>query len=81
MMAETSVGWLLLDAAVIAAEAQEKLPAGDEGAKDRAFYEGKKQAALYFARVVLPRVKFNAETLGREDSSPLDIPTDAFATV
>jgi hypothetical protein len=81
MMAETTVGWLLLDAAVIAMEAQAKLPAGAEGDKDRAFYEGKKQAAAYYARVVLPRVRFNAELLGREDTSPLDIPTDAFASV
>ncbi len=81
MMAETTVGWLLLDGARIAIEAAAKLPVGDEGAKDRAFYEGKKFAALYFARTVLPRVRFHAEQFGREDTSPLDIPTDAFATV
>jgi alkylation response protein AidB-like acyl-CoA dehydrogenase len=81
MMAETAVAWLLLDGARVALEAQAKLPAGDEGAKDRAFYEGKKFAALYFARTVLPRVKFNAEQLGREDTSPIDIGNEAFATV
>jgi hypothetical protein len=66
---------------VIALEAQAKLPAGDEGAKDRAFYEGKKHAAIYYARTVLPRVRFSAEVLGREDTSALDIPTEAFAAV
>jgi hypothetical protein len=81
MMSEATVAWLLLEGAVIAIDALAKLPAGDEGAKDRAFYEGKKHAALYYARTVLPRVKFNAEQLGREDTSPLDIPTDAFASV
>jgi hypothetical protein len=81
MMAETTVAWLLLDGARIALEALPKVPAGDEGEKDRAFYEGKKFAALYFARAVLPRVKFAAEQLGREDTSALDIPTEAFAAV
>jgi alkylation response protein AidB-like acyl-CoA dehydrogenase len=81
MMSETTVAWLLLEGAVIAVAAQDALPAGDESAKDRAFYEGKKHAAVYFARTVLPRVRFHAELLGREDTSPLDIPADAFATV
>jgi alkylation response protein AidB-like acyl-CoA dehydrogenase len=81
MMSETTVAWLLLQGAVIALEAMAKLPAGDEGAKERAFYEGKKHAAVYYARTVLPRVRFHAEVLGREDTSALDIPTDAFAAV
>jgi hypothetical protein len=81
MMAETTVAWLLLDAANIALTAQAALPAGDQGAADRAFYEGKKHAALYYARTVLPRVRFHADLLGREDTSPLDIPDAAFATV
>jgi alkylation response protein AidB-like acyl-CoA dehydrogenase len=81
MMAETTVAWLLLDGARIAMEAIEKLPEGEAGAKERAFYEGKKFAALYYARAVLPNVKFHAEQLGREDTSPLDIANEAFATV
>ncbi len=81
MMAETTVAWLLLDGARIALEKQAALPAGDAGAADRAFYEGKKHAALYYARTVLPRVRFHADLLGREDTSPLDIPDAAFATV
>jgi hypothetical protein len=81
MMAETTVAWLLLDGARIALEAIGTLPAGEAGAKERAFYEGKKFAALYYARAVLPNVKFHAEQLGREDTSPLDISNDGFATV
>ncbi len=49
--------------------------------QDRAFYAGKHQAAAYFARSVLPKVKLDAEIMGREDSSPLDISDEAFATV
>jgi alkylation response protein AidB-like acyl-CoA dehydrogenase len=81
MMSELAVGWLLLDGARIAHDAQAKLPEGDAGAKDRAFYEGKKHAARYFALNVLPAVKLKAEVLGREDSSALDIPDAAFATI
>lgn len=81
MMSEVAVGWLLLDGARIALEAQAGLPAGEAGAKERAFYEGKKHAAIYFARTVLPNVKHDAEILAREDTSALDIPAEAFATV
>jgi len=81
MMSELAVGWLLLDGARIALDAMEKLPKGEESAKERAFYEGKKHAALYFATNVLPHVKLGAEILGREDASPIEIPLEAFATV
>jgi hypothetical protein len=46
-----------------------------------AFYEGKKQAALYYARNVLPGVAMKGEQLAGEDKSPLQIPEEAFATV
>ena len=78
MMSETAVGWLLLDGARIALDAQAKLPAGH---KDIAFYEGKKQAALYFARNILPGVRDTANILAREDNSPMDIPSEAFASL
>jgi alkylation response protein AidB-like acyl-CoA dehydrogenase len=81
MMSELALGWLLLDAARIAHDAQAKLPAGDEGAKDRTFYEGKKAAAAYFAKNVLPGVVQKAEILGTEDRSALDISEEAFASV
>jgi alkylation response protein AidB-like acyl-CoA dehydrogenase len=76
MMSETTVGWLLLEAAVIADAAAAKLPADHP---DRAFYEGKKYAAQYFALNVLPGVAAKAQLIAREDRTALDIPIDAFA--
>jgi len=78
MMSETAVGWLLLEGAVVAHEAQAKL---DKSAKDWAFYEGKKQAALYFANNILPEVIAKSKILASGDKSPVEIPTEAFATV
>jgi hypothetical protein len=80
MMSVLSVGWLLLEGAVIAAEKEQALPKEGSG-PDRAFYQGKHHAATYFARHLLPEVRSNADVLGREDRSALDIPNDAFATV
>jgi alkylation response protein AidB-like acyl-CoA dehydrogenase len=78
MMAETTVGWLLLDAAVIAEAAAAGLPADHP---DRAFYDGKKFAALYFAHNVLPGVAAKAQMIAREDRTALDVPAAAFAPV
>jgi len=78
MMSETVVGWLLLDAAVRADAAAAKLP---EGHPDHAFYEGKKFAAQYFARNVMPEVMAKAQLLAREDRSSIEIPVAAFAPV
>lgn len=76
MMSETTVGWLLLEAAVIADAAAAALPAGHP---DHAFYEGKRFAALYFAYNVLPGVAAKAQMIAREDRTALDIPLAAFA--
>jgi alkylation response protein AidB-like acyl-CoA dehydrogenase len=76
MMAETTLGWLLLDAAVIAEAAAAKLPSDHP---DRPFYEGKRFAAQYFALNVLPGVVAKAQLIAREDRSALDIPANAFA--
>ncbi len=78
MMAELAVGWLLLEQAVIAREAASKL---DAGHPDRAFYEGKRHAALYFARNVLPGVAFKGKLLAAEDTSATDIAVESFATL
>jgi alkylation response protein AidB-like acyl-CoA dehydrogenase len=77
-MAELTVGWLLLEGAVIAHDALAKL---SEGQPDYAFYLGKCHAAVYFARNVLPDVVSKVEVLAREDRSALEIPEEAFATV
>ncbi|HEU0029642.1 MAG TPA: acyl-CoA dehydrogenase [Kofleriaceae bacterium] len=76
MMSETVVGWLLLEQAVIAEAALGKLAADHP---DRAFYEGKRYAAQYFAHNVLPTVATKAQMIAREDRSMLDIPVAAFA--
>ncbi|MBK8940736.1 MAG: acyl-CoA dehydrogenase [Polyangiaceae bacterium] len=81
MMSELCCAWLLCDAARIAHDQLEKLPPGEESAADRAFYEGKKYVATFFVRNILPHAKLTAEILGREDTSALDIPTAAFATI
>jgi hypothetical protein len=78
MMAETVLGWLLLEAAVIADAAAKRLPADHP---DQAFYAGKKFSAQYFAANVLPLVAAKAALLGREDRTPIDIPQAAFATI
>ncbi|MGE0326372.1 MAG: acyl-CoA dehydrogenase [Polyangiaceae bacterium] len=78
MMSELVIGWLLLDAAVIATGRQTEV---EHDHPDWAFYEGKKHAARYFALNVLPEVVASAETIKLGDRSPLDIPDAAFATV
>jgi alkylation response protein AidB-like acyl-CoA dehydrogenase len=78
MMSELTVAWLLLDGAIIADAASKKV---DAGHPDAAFYAGKVQAALYYARTSLPNVEAAAKAMGEEDRSPLDIPAAAFATV
>jgi len=78
MMSELTVGWQLLEGAVVAEEALAKVA---EGHPDAAFYAGKVQAALYFARNVLPGVEHKAALLAEEDKSPLDIPDAGFASI
>jgi alkylation response protein AidB-like acyl-CoA dehydrogenase len=76
MMSETTIGWLLLEQAVIASEALCKLPAEHP---DRSFYTGKVFAAQYYAANVLPGVAAKAQLIAREDRSAVDMPIDAFA--
>jgi alkylation response protein AidB-like acyl-CoA dehydrogenase len=78
MMATVVVSWLLLDAARIALE---KLPAVAADHPDHNFYTGKKFAALYYARNVLPSVEAISKVLELADTSPIDIPDGAFATL
>src|SRR5690606_36637408 len=78
MLSEVAVGWLLLEGARIAADKQADV-AKDH--PDFAFYEGKKQAAIFYAHNVLPTVIGKAKMLQAGDTSALDIPVEAFATV
>src|SRR5215471_5116409 len=77
LMSQLAIGWLLLDAALIAEKALESLPAGH---RDRPFYEGKRHSGLWFASNVLPEVEQGARLIAAEDSSPMDIPEAAFAS-
>jgi hypothetical protein len=72
MMAETCIGWLLLEQALIALE---KLPTASNAEKP--FYEGKRYAAQYFAFNLLPNVLNHAAVINGEDASALEIPQDA----
>jgi hypothetical protein len=74
MMSEVAVGWLLLDAAIIA----DKAMAGASG-PDRDFYEGKRWSAQWYARNVLPNVEHGARMMGLEDATPVQISDAAFA--
>jgi 3-(methylthio)propanoyl-CoA dehydrogenase len=77
MMAELAVGWLLLDAGVLADKAAEK--ASSEEEKD--FYEGKRLTALWYARNVLPNVELAARTMALEDTSPMQMSNAAFGSI
>jgi len=76
MMSELAVGWLLLDAAIIA----ERVGASATG-DEKAFYEGKKWSALWYARNVLPNVEQAARMMATEDTSSVDISLQAFGAV
>jgi alkylation response protein AidB-like acyl-CoA dehydrogenase len=78
MMSQVAVAWMLLDAAALA---QKKLAAGGLSDSEKAFYTGKVQSGLWFARNVLPQVESSARSLATEDASPLEIPDAALGTV
>jgi len=77
MMSETTIGWLLLEQAVIAEQALAKTAADHP---DHAFYTGKLYAARYFALNVLPGVAAKAQLIAREDRSAVEIPIEAFVS-
>jgi alkylation response protein AidB-like acyl-CoA dehydrogenase len=77
MMSELAVGWLLLEQASLADGKLE----GGASASDQAFYEGKRQGAIYYALNVLPAVVTKAQILSANDTSPLDIPDEGFGRI
>lgn len=74
MMAEVTLSWLLLDAAVIACQKLEDL--SDPG--DEAFYLGKIASAQFYIRNILPGVKSKSEIISREDDSAVQANADIF---
>jgi hypothetical protein len=78
MMSELTVGWLLLEAAVVAEKAAQGLAGGHP---DLGFYEGKRASAVYYARNALATAPLKAQQVAAEDRTALDMPAEAFATV
>lgn len=78
LMSELSVGWVLLDAAVIA---HAKLDGVEAGHPDREFYQGKLYAAEYFAGWVLPLAVARGEMLCTSPQTAVEIPDAAFSTI
>jgi Acyl-CoA dehydrogenase, C-terminal domain/Acetyl-CoA dehydrogenase C-terminal like len=78
MMSELTVGWLLLEGAVIA---DQKKAGVADGHPDKFFYAGKVQAAIYYALNVLPTVAHKAELMGSEDKSAVEMSAESFATI
>lgn len=75
MMANVTLGWLLLEAAVIAARQLDLLDPGDP---DRAFYEGKTHSARFFFVNFLSTVVEDAARIAEEDTSALDVDVSVF---
>lgn len=73
LMSELCVGWLLLDAAVIA---QNRATSAND--PEHAFYVGKIAAATYFAEFVLPTVPARAATLRNVSGAVLSLSEAAF---
>ncbi len=68
------VGWLLLRQAEVALTAL----AGDLGAKDQAFYEGKIGVARFFAKTHLPLLTAQKGIIEQADNALMDLPEAAF---
>jgi hypothetical protein len=78
LMSEVCVGWLLLDAAVLATIQRAQVAAGHP---DLAFYSGKVAAARHFSHWLLATVPSRARVLGEAPAEALEIADDAFATI
>ncbi len=77
MMSKLAIGWLLLEGAAIAIKRLEEV----ESDSDKAFYSGKKFAALYYAMNILPEVIGDSKILAAADESPVEIDDLAFGPV
>lgn len=73
--AETVMGHLMLEQALIA---RQRLSAIEAGSSDAAFYKGKIETAKFFCRNILTNVFARHMAIQQEDTSALDIPEAAF---
>ena len=91
IMGDLIIGWMLLQAAGIAADKLGAIyrSAGAEGAKgmqrgvirnnaEAAFYFGKVAVAKYFAVNVLTQIKGRCKSIQLADKTPIEIPDEAF---
>jgi len=72
-LAETVIGWRLVEHAVIA---HGKLAGASE--KDRAFYEGKIASARFFCAEVLPAITASRKIIEAGTTSLMDLPDECF---
>jgi acyl-CoA dehydrogenase len=75
MMANVTLGWLLLEAAVIAARQLDQLGPGHP---DWAFYQGKTHSARFFFVNFLSTVVEDAARIAEEDTSALEVDVSVF---
>jgi alkylation response protein AidB-like acyl-CoA dehydrogenase len=75
MLARTAVSSVLIEGAEVAARATSALP---DSHPDRAYYSGKRHAALHYAHLELPGVIDGARIMGDEMRHSLDIPDSGF---
>lgn len=74
MMAEVTLGWLLLDSMMVAKRAL----INQENLNDEAFYQGKIQSGLFFMNNTLPNVFAKAQVIALEDDSAEEASAEVF---
>ncbi len=84
VMADVTIAYLLLDAALVAEKRREAEEEEEEEEEPRQedfdFYTGKVMAAKYFVNRILPVVHAKVGTIVADDRSALDIPDTGFST-
>src|SRR5699024_1056857 len=78
VLGDIVVSWLLLRGAEAALAALDSDAGGNNGGKDRAFYEGKIASASYFARNVLPELSAKRAIAENVDASIMELDEAAF---
>lgn len=74
MMAEVTLGWLLLDSAVVSQTALDS----QETKTDEAFYRGKIASAMYYLNNIVPDVFAKAEVIKMADDTAATATTEMF---
>ena len=74
MMAEVTLGWLLLDGMMVAKRALNN----QENSNDEAFYQGKIQSGLFFMNNTLPNVFAKAQVIALKDDSAEEASAEMF---